>query len=289
MDKHTDEFGRALDHAEAVLGGLSRRRFLRIAGFSVAGAAVLAACKKDVPGSTNVPQAGLTPVTSALPNRIIDDVTLLRTASSLEYNAIDAYESMLSLVTDQTLKDTISLFRDHHKDHAASAEAATTQLGGDAFTDKNPVVDAGIVQPALKLITDGGGQAADIIAFAYAIETVSAETYQSFVPLLTKPSLRSAVMVVGGSEARHAAVLAGLIKDATPVAPIVTGTGSTTAAPTTTIVGTTTTLKGGNPPPVYQVPGIFQPLTPAEVGVNKVTITADLLGPNSYMYVPASR
>jgi hypothetical protein len=36
------------------------------------------------------------------------------------------------------------------------------------------------------------------------------------------------------------------------------------------------------------VPGIFQPLTPAEVGVNRVTISADLLGTNSYMYVPAS-
>jgi hypothetical protein len=69
---------------------------------------------------------------------------------------------------------------------------------------------------------------------------------------------------------------------------VASGTGSTTAAPTTTIVGTTTTLKGGNPPPIYQVPGIFQPLTPAEAAINKVTVSADLLGPNSYMYVPAS-
>jgi rubrerythrin len=283
----TDELGRALDHAEEMLG-LSRRRLFRVAGFSVATAAVLAACKKAVPGSTNVPQAGLTPVTTALPTRIIDDVTLLRTASSLERNAVDVYATLLPLATDQALKDVLSLFHDHHQAHATSAEAATKQLGGDAFTDKNPVVDAGIVQPALKLITDGGSQAADIIAFAYALETVATETYQSFVPLFSRPGLRSSAMSVGGSEARHAAILAGLIKDAGPVAPMVTGIGSTTAAPTTTVVGTTTTLKGGNPPPIYQVPGIFQPLTPAEVGVNRVTISADLLGPNSYMYVRAS-
>jgi rubrerythrin len=277
----------ALDHADALLGALTRRRLFRVAGFTVASAAVIAACKKTVPGSTNVPQAGLTPVTTALPTRVVDDVTLLRTASSLEHNVVDAYETLLPHITDQGLVATITLFRDHHRDHATSAEAATKQLGGDAFTAKNPVVDTGIVQPALSLITGGGNQMADIIAFAYALETVAAETYQAFVPLLSKPSLRSAVMVVGGSEARHAAVFAGQIKDAGPVAPMVTGTGPATAGPTTTIVGTTTTLKGGNPPPIYQVPGIFQPLTPALVGVNKVTISADLLGPNSYMYVPA--
>jgi hypothetical protein len=95
-------------------------------------------------------------------------------------------------------------------------------------------------------------------------------------------------MVVGGAEARHSAIFAGQIEGAGPVAPLVSGTGSTTEGTTTTIAGTTTTLKGGNPPPIYQVPGIFQPQTPVEVGINRVTISADLLGPNSYMYVPAS-
>jgi hypothetical protein len=35
------------------------------------------------------------------------------------------------------------------------------------------------------------------------------------------------------------------------------------------------------------VPGAYQPLTPVEAGIHKVTITAALLGTNSYMYVPA--
>jgi hypothetical protein len=133
------------------------------------------------------------------PNRVVDDITLLRTQSSLEPNLVGAYDTVLPLVTDQSLKDTISLFRDHHQAHATSAEAATAQLGGEAFTQKNPVVELGIVLPGLKLITDGGAKTADIIAFAYVLETVAAETYQSFVPLLSTPSLRSAVMVVGGS------------------------------------------------------------------------------------------
>jgi rubrerythrin len=287
MDMQRDEVRRALDHAEAALSGLTRRRFFRVAGFSVASAAVIAACGKDAATSTNVPQAGLTPVTSVLPNRVIDDVTLLRTASSLEYNLIGAYESVLALATDQALKNTLGLFRDHHQAHADSAEAATERLGGDAFTEKNPVVEAGIVVPALKLVTDGGGQMADIIALAYALETVAAETYQSFVPILSTPGLRSAVMAVGGAEARHAAIFAGQIEGAGPVAPPESGIPAS-AATTTSAVGTTTTLKGGNPPPIYQVPGIFQPLTPVEAGINKVTIEADLLGPNSYMYVPAT-
>jgi hypothetical protein len=51
MDMQTDELRRALDHAEATLAGLTRRRFFRVAGFSVASAAVIAACSKDVPGA----------------------------------------------------------------------------------------------------------------------------------------------------------------------------------------------------------------------------------------------
>jgi hypothetical protein len=286
MDAQRDEVAGALGHAEAMLGGLSRRRFFRVAGFSVAGTAVLAACGADSGTSTNVPQAGPNPVTTALPTRVVSDVTLLRTASSLEHSLIDTYNTLTPLVSDQALKDTINLFVVHHQAHAVSFEAATRQLGGVPFTDANPVFDASVVQPTLKLITDGGGQSADVIAFAYALESVASATYQSFVPIYTTPNLRSSVMAVGGAEARQAAIFAGLIQGASPVAPLVNG--ASTAPTTTTVAGTTTTLKGGNPPPVYQVPGIFQPLTPVEVGINRTTISVDLLGPNSYIYEPAS-
>lgn len=282
LERALAEDGASSTRADGLLGGITRRRFFTIAGFSAATAAVLAACGEKAGTSTNVPQAGLSPVTTAFPQRVVTDVVLLRTAASLEYNLIDVYTQFLTMVSDQSVKDALTLFRDHHQAHATSAENAARHAGGVGFSMKNPVVDTNIVQPALKLIKDGGNQLADIVAFSYAFESVATETYQSFVPILTTPALRSAAMVVGGSEARHAAVLGILIENAAPVAPLQSGI--TTGVTTTTVAGTTTTLKGGNPPDVFQVPGAFQPLTTVSVGLNKTTINADLLGPNSYMY-----
>ncbi len=269
--------------ADLLLGGLARRRFLQVGGLTVATAAVLAACADERP-SGNVPTAGLPAPTTGLPERSVDDIVLLRTASSLERSLMSTYDEVLTLVPAD-VRTALELFRDHHEAHASSAERATQQAGGQAFDQPNPVFQAGVVEPTLQVIgseADPAKQAQQVVIFAHGLENIAASTYQASVAQLSQASLRQAAMSVGTVEARHAAVLAGFIDDAQPVA----GLDTLDAAPTT--AGSTTTTAVAQPEPgasttttspvlavpatgVFQVPGAFGSL-------------AESLGPNSYMY-----
>ena len=79
--------GSAVDHlADDTLpiltNGTNRRRFIQASALTAAGAAVLAACStKDNPTQ----RIGTVPSTTTLPPAPVNDVTLLRTSSSLEY------------------------------------------------------------------------------------------------------------------------------------------------------------------------------------------------------------
>jgi len=94
--------------------------------------------------------------------------------------------------------------------------------------------------------------------FAHGLESWAGASYQSFVPLLSDPSLRSSSMTVGAREARHAALLAininpdrpgGLVNftdavNAEPAAPP-----TTTIAPTTTVQNIATPSGGSTAEP----------------------------------------
>ena len=69
----------------------NRRTFLRTGGLTVAAGALVAACG-DRGGSTGIPRVGTVPSTTALPTVGVTDVALLRTATSLEYNLMFAYD-----------------------------------------------------------------------------------------------------------------------------------------------------------------------------------------------------
>jgi hypothetical protein len=262
-----------LDGAPSVLtGGFARRRFLTIGGLSVSMAAVVAACGKAEPKAT-VPVAGESPTTTGLPERVIDDVVLLRTASSLEHNAIDTYGTALGLgVLSAGAAELAKMFQDHHREHAAAFETATKAAGGKAFTEANPVVAAKVLGPAVALIGKSEDKAGDLLRLAHALESIAAGTYQALVPALTQPGLRKAAMAVGGVEARHAAVLAKalgaeIFQDKAAEA-------------------TTTTAKGAKPTvTLYQVPGAFGLLGAVPVFLHGETQPSiDLPGPNSFMY-----
>jgi hypothetical protein len=79
------------------MNNISRRDALRVGGLSVFGAAFLAACGKQsgVVPSANILSEGVVTPTTALPEGVITDAVLLRTAASLEYNAIDTYNAVL--------------------------------------------------------------------------------------------------------------------------------------------------------------------------------------------------
>jgi Ferritin-like domain len=262
-----------LDGAPAALiGGFARRRFLTIGGLSVSMAAVVAACGKAEPTPT-VPVAGESPSTSGLPERVTDDVVLLRTASSLEHNAIDTYGVALGLgVLSPGATELAKMFQDHHREHADAFEKATIAAGGKAFTEANPVVAAKILGPAVALIGKSEDKPGDLLRLAHALESVAAGTYQALVPALSQPGLRKAAMAVGGVEARHAAVLAkalgaALFQDKAAEA-------------------STTTAKGAKPTvTLYQVPGAFGLLSAVPVMLNgEAQVSIDLPGPNSFMY-----
>ena len=51
-----------------------------------------------------------------------------------------------------------------------------------------------------------------VVALAYDLEVVAAQTYQSNVAGFEDPALNAAIMSVGGVEARHAAALASVLQ-----------------------------------------------------------------------------
>lgn len=198
---------------------LSRRQLLRISGISIAGSLALAACGKQsgVEESSNIASAGTVPPTTALPSAEVTDVVLLRTAASLEYNAIDTYELALSagLLTGDYAKlaDAVKRFRDDHQEHADAVNKLVVALGGKPFTCANPRINSVYIEPAIGLITadDNPDSAIDTVALAHALENLAAQTYQGVVGMLSTPSLRADAMRIGQDESRHAVVLAQVL------------------------------------------------------------------------------
>lgn len=192
--------------ADVILSGLNRRRFLQIGGTSVLAGAVLAACgsddKKDSSG-------GATGGDSS--KGTANDLAILRTASSLEHVAIDVYQKAIdnasALGITAGVADVAKLFQAQHKDHAGFFEGATKQLGGDAFTTANPAVMESLSARIAALKNQN-----DVLMLARDLENVAAATYQSTVGAFDNLGLNAKAMSVGGVEARHAAVLNGVLK-----------------------------------------------------------------------------
>ena len=192
-------------------GSIDRRRLFVLGGGGLLAAAVLAACGGEDP-EPQIPQGGdavATTVTVEPPP--VDDVTLLRTSSSLEHLAVDAYQSVLDmgLLTTPPLIDAAELFQQQHREHAALFEAATTEAGGQPFTEANPNLQVGFVEPSLETLTDE----ISAVNFALELEDTAGATYQVFVPLFSTRELRQTVQSVGGVERRHSVILTAVIPD----------------------------------------------------------------------------
>jgi len=201
------------------MNNISRRDALRVSGLSVFGAAFLAACGKQsgVVQSANILSEGAVTPTTALPEGVVTDVVLLRTAASLEYNAIDTYNAVLEggLLTGDYAKltDAVKRFRDDHQAHADAVNQLVVASGGKAHTCANTRIDSLYIQPALALVTakDNPDMSKDVIALAHALENLATQTYQGVVASLASPSLRGDAIRVAQDEARHAVVLAQVL------------------------------------------------------------------------------
>jgi hypothetical protein len=186
-----------------------------VGGVVLLGGAVLAACGSDnrnwwwgaATTGAATGAATTTPTTAAAASAG-GDVTILRTASSIEELAVAAYQTAIDsgLVKTAAIADAAKLFQSQHREHSAQFQAATKAAGGQPFTMPNPAVLAAI-KPMVDALKDEKG----VVALAFELETAAAQSYQSYVGTFTDPKLNPAIMAVGGVEARHAAVLSQVL------------------------------------------------------------------------------
>lgn len=198
---------------------INRRELLRLSAISLASGLVLAACGKQsgVIDDGAIARLGESPSTTVLPDAEVTDAVLLRTAASLEYNAIDTYTAALGLgVFTGDLAGAIEIakrFRDDHIAHAGAVNSLVKALGGKEHLCANVRINDLYIAPALALITDDANPnvGVDVVALAHAIENLAAQTYQGVVELITDPKLRADAIRIGQQESRHAALLAQII------------------------------------------------------------------------------
>lgn len=216
---------------------LDRRQLLRFGGFAALGGIALAACgTDDTAGTVTVPpRLGDAPPPSTLPPAEIDDVVLLRTATSLEYSAIAAYDLVLEnfagLFTGAlgALVPVVERLRADHIGHAEAVAELTIAAGGEVYACPNERIASLYLEPAIELIAGSQTAAAlgiptssepvapsdtpfeDIIVLAQGLESLAASTYQGVVPALTTPALRQAAMTIAADEARHATLLVAAV------------------------------------------------------------------------------
>jgi len=192
------------------LSGVNRRRFMQIGGVSVLSAAVLAACgKSDKKSGASSADGGKGGKNGSKGSDT--DIAILRTASSLEHVAIDVYQKAIdnagALGISAGVADVAKLFQSQHKDHAGLFVGATKEAGGTPFTMANPAVLDSLKGRIAALKNE-----MDVITLARDLENVAAATYQSTVGAYDNLAYNAASMSVGGVEARHAAVLNGVLK-----------------------------------------------------------------------------
>jgi hypothetical protein len=199
--------GTAAKHA--VLGLADRRSFLKVGGITVAMSAVVAACGSTPSTEDDLPVTGTAP-TIEEDDGLIEasqelDVTLLRTAQSIEVLAVDTYQAALDsgLVTSTVLADTVRLFQEQHGEHAELLGATTIDAGGTPYEEPNPYLGENVVGPVLEVLSTE----AEVVALAVDVENTAAQTYVFATEALSTPALRQGIMSIGGVEARHLAVL----------------------------------------------------------------------------------
>jgi rubrerythrin len=206
------------DFGPALQSSLSRRRFFIAGGATISFGALLAACGGST--TTEIARIGNAPEKTELVDAPVTDIALLRTATSLEHNAIFVYEAVAAAgLLSGDAATLAARFLSDHKAHAEATASLTEKLGGKAYNEPNPRLQSIYIEPALRLITGDEASGisatddavADVLALAYALETIAGSTYQVYVPMLTDPALRGAAIGIGEQEARHAAVIGSLL------------------------------------------------------------------------------
>jgi rubrerythrin len=299
-------------------GQFGRRRYFTVGGATIAAAALVAACADDP--RTGIARVGTSPTTTALPDAVVNDVVLLRTAASIERSAIAVYNNVVGHpdLLDPKFDAVIKRFIDDHTGHAALLDQLTTAAGGTPFTCGNPRFDEVVLQPIWRNITGADktdllpksepsdDPKRDVLNLAHALESLAGEMYQALVAQLNDPALRQQAVSIGTHEVRHAAVLAIAITgrpvgyfNPSDVQAATLQTPTTAAAPTTTqdLAAPATTAGSSSAPAatpipkVYAIPAVFALLGQIQLVVGKpnengTRLTSNLETPslNTYTY-----
>ena len=267
--------------------GVDRRTLLKVGGFSVAAAALIAACggengSGNVAPSKNIPLSGTSPPIKRPGDGVYDDAVLLRTMTSLQYNALEVIAAIQKV--NGIDPDVAALAKGYApivQRQADELARATTEVGGTPYEAPNPRFNEDVVQPSLHKISVSQTPASDAANFMHAIIAVLAETTQAYTPLVRRQPPRQLLMQIGTVHGREAGWLANAITPenivseetaaaAAPSDPVETTTTNAAAGlPTTTEAPTTSAAGGGAAAtadiPVYVVPATFGQLGAVQV------------------------
>ncbi len=132
----------------------NRRQALKAGGLTVTLAALVAACGENRGGDDAPGRVGNAPVVTTPPEYDVDDVVLLRTASSLELTAVEVYETALSLdgAIPAELVPVVERLIENHRGVASRMVELTESAGGQAWSCSNPWLMERLVAPTLESI-----------------------------------------------------------------------------------------------------------------------------------------
>ncbi|MHB1090618.1 MAG: ferritin-like domain-containing protein [Ilumatobacteraceae bacterium] len=247
------------DMTQEQFSRLSRRELFRLGGIGLISSSFLAACgsQKGLASDKAIASIGAVPPTTALPEAEITDAVLLRTAASLEYNAIDFYTSALNagLFSGDfaTAAQVARRFRADHQTHATVINSLVVALGSKAHGCANTRVNSLYIKPAFDLILAEGNPdvGLDAVTLAHSIENLSSQMYQGLVGVLSEPKLRGDAIHIGQGDVRHAVILAQILNPGLsgvgPSAEPTTGTSNVIAIPS--VFGSLASLHASFGPP----------------------------------------
>ena len=206
--EHLETMGGFREAIKRFAGGdpAFNRRGLLVAGGGVM-AAILAACRPHSEAASARRCADPRRDDRSPP---VNDVTLLRTAPSIEILAVQTYQKGIDsgLLTTPAL-DAAKLFRDQHHDHNDLFTAATTEAGGEPYTEPNPYIQLKAVDTILPSVK----KEVDLVNLALELEDTAGGSYQVWVPLFSTPELRQTIQSVGATERRHSIILTGVLPE----------------------------------------------------------------------------
>lgn len=273
--------------------GVSRRQLLVTGGFTVSLATLIAACGGTEEGAPG--RVGNAPVETVAPDEPVDDAVYLRTATSLEYTALDIYARLAELgLPEDAPEALLTRIIEDHQAHADTLAGLTGEAGGEAYECANPWFAERVLPPLFERVvgnddvpeteepiepSDDANR--DALTIAYGIEATLASMYQELMVRVSDGSLRPGLIGMGTLSTRHAAAMA-VARDgaAAYVSPTITG-------------GEVDDSESDGVLPIFAVPGNFGSLAPIQITVGPQSdagtrFTANMQTPSDNSFVYAS-